>query len=106
MEDKLTEILNRIVSRIIEAADPSRIILFGSGARGSMTEDSDFDILVVVNREIHRRKTAQLIYKNISDIGFASDIIVITEKDVELYKDAEDSIINPALKEGIILFAA
>ncbi len=106
MDDRLSEILNRIVTRIIESVQPSRIILFGSGARGTMTRDSDFDLLVVVNREIHRRKTAQDIYKNISDVGFASDIIVVTEKDIELYKNADDIIIKPALKEGIVLFAA
>ncbi|MGE5682603.1 MAG: nucleotidyltransferase domain-containing protein [Bacillota bacterium] len=106
MEKNLTEVLNSIVSRIIETSSPEKVILFGSASRGNMTEDSDFDILVVMKNGTHRRKTAQLIYKNISDIGFASDIIVVTEEDVEHYKDEETSIISPALKEGKVLYAA
>lgn len=54
----------------------------------------------------HRRRTAQLIYKKISDIGFASDIIVVTEEDVEIFKDEENNIISPALEEGKVLYAA
>jgi predicted nucleotidyltransferase len=106
MEKNLTEVLNRIVSRIIETSNPAKIILFGSASRGNMADESDFDILVVMKNGTHRRRTAQLIYRNISDIGFASDIIVVTEEDVELYKDEETSIISPALKEGKVLYAA
>lgn len=106
METNLTEVLNNIVHRIIEASNPAKVILFGSASRGNMKEDSDFDILVVMKNGTHRRRTAQLIYKNISDIGFASDIIVVTEEDIELYKDEENSIIFPALKEGKVLYAA
>lgn len=50
-----------------------------------MNGQRDFDLLVVMKNGTHRRRTAQLIYKSISDIGFASDIIVVTEEDVELY---------------------
>lgn len=101
-----SEILNTIVARIISTSNPSKVILFGSAARGNMTENSDFDLLVVMKNGIHRRKTAQQIYRNISDIGFASDILVVTEDDVELYREDEASIINPALKEGRILYAS
>jgi len=106
MEKKLTEILNNIVSRIVEASNPEKVILFGSASRGNMNKESDFDILVVMKNGTHRRRTAHLIYKNISDIGFASDIIVVTEEDVELYTNEETSIIHPALKEGKVLYAA
>lgn len=106
MEKNLTEVLNNIVKRIIETSNPAKVILFGSASRGNMNKDSDFDILVVIKNGTHRRRTAQLIYKSISDIGFASDIVVVTEEDVELYKDEENSIISPALKEGKILYAA
>lgn len=32
--------------------------------------------------------------------------IIVTEEDVELYKNEETSIISPALKEGKVLYAA
>ena len=40
-------ILDAIVRRIVEIADPEKIILFGSAARGEMTRHSDVDLLVI-----------------------------------------------------------
>ena len=42
--------LDAIVASIVKAVDPERIILFGSGARGTMNDESDLDILVVKDR--------------------------------------------------------
>ena len=38
-------VLDEIVRRVIEVAQPDRIILFGSAARGQMGPDSDIDLL-------------------------------------------------------------
>jgi predicted nucleotidyltransferase len=40
-------ILQDIVQRIVDVAQPERIILFGSAARGEMGPHSDVDVLVV-----------------------------------------------------------
>ena len=40
-------ILADIVQRIVRAVDPDRIVLFGSGARGTMKAGSDLDLLIV-----------------------------------------------------------
>ncbi|MEI7813117.1 MAG: nucleotidyltransferase domain-containing protein [Ignavibacteria bacterium] len=101
-----TEILNSIVVRIIETSKPEKIILFGSAGRGMMNADSDFDFLIIMKNGSHRRRTAQLLYRNIADIGFASDIIVVTEEDIELYKNQDGTIIKPAMEEGKVLYAA
>lgn len=37
-----------VVRRVLTVATPTRIILFGSFARGDAAEDSDIDLLVVV----------------------------------------------------------
>ena len=36
-----------IVERIVRAANPEKIVLFGSAARGTMGPDSDYDFLVI-----------------------------------------------------------
>jgi len=41
------EVLAKIVQRIVEVAQPERIILFGSAAREDMGPHSDIDFLVV-----------------------------------------------------------
>ena len=43
-------LLAEIVRRIVERAQPLRIVLFGSAARGQMGVHSDLDLLVVMPR--------------------------------------------------------
>ncbi|MEW6380537.1 MAG: nucleotidyltransferase domain-containing protein [bacterium] len=102
----IESVLNEIVRRIVETVHPKRIILFGSAVRGNMGPDSDLDLLIVVSSGEHRRKTAQKIYRNLIGVGFATDIVVVTEGDLENYKDCIDLVIQPALEEGRVLYAA
>ena len=100
------ELLDRVVSRIVEIAQPLRIILFGSAAERRMGPDSDLDIVVVVRDGVHRRHTAQAIYKSLSGLGIPKDIIVITESDVRKYANNPSLVIYPALKQGKELYRA
>jgi predicted nucleotidyltransferase len=107
MHTKLSsQILQTIVDRVVATANPKKIILFGSAQKGNMGPNSDLDILVVMPSGIHRRKTAQSIYRNLIGVGFATDIIVVTEEDIEQYKDNIGFVIKPALEEGKVLYAA
>ncbi|MEW5804746.1 MAG: nucleotidyltransferase domain-containing protein [bacterium] len=103
---ELENIIREIVRRIVDTVHPKKIILFGSAVRGEMGPDSDFDFLVVVPSGEHRRRTAQKIYRNLIGVGFASDIIVVTEEDIELFKDHIGMVIRPAIEEGMVLYAA
>ncbi len=49
-------ILADIVRRVVEAADPEKIILFGSAARGTMGPDSDLDLLVIKGGKFNRHR--------------------------------------------------
>ena len=46
------EVLEKIIQRIVEVAQPEKIILFGSAARGAMGPHSDVDLLVVKSEEL------------------------------------------------------
>jgi predicted nucleotidyltransferase len=105
-KDSLDRILNETLKRILAVIKPKKVILFGSAARGSMGANSDIDLLVVVPSGVHRRQTAQKIYRNMVGVGFAADIIVVTEEDVERYKDRPGLVIMPAMEEGRVLYAA
>jgi len=102
----IKNILDEIIRRIIDVVHPKKIILFGSAARGEMGPDSDLDLLIIVSSGMHRRKTAQKIYRNLIGVGFAADIVVVTENDIELFKDNIGMVIRPALEEGRVLYAA
>ena len=100
------QLLEELVRRIVEAVHPLRIILFGSAARSEMGPDSDFDVLVVMPDGVHRRETAQLIYRRLLGLGFATDVVVVTQSDIERYASNPYMIINPALAEGKELYHA
>ena len=100
------QIITEVVRRIVETAHPLRIILFGSAVRGEMGADSDLDVLVIMPEGIHRRRTAQAIYRSLGGMGLAKDIIVVTAKDVQEYGQNPSLILFPALAEGKELYRA
>lgn len=101
-----TKLLNKLVTNIVEAAHPIKIILFGSAARHEMGPNSDLDVLVIMPDGIHRRKTAQTIYRHMIGFGFAKDIIVATESDIKRNASNPYMIYKQALAEGQELYNA
>jgi len=97
--------LQEIIRRVVEAAKPERIILFGSAARGEMGLNSDVDLLVV-RSGVHRRRLAMEIYRRLSGVGCPVDVVVVTPEDIERFKDSPALIIHTALKEGRAVYAA
>ncbi len=107
MTDKaLDDILKEMIHRILAVVQPRKVLLFGSAVRGDMHDNSDIDLLIIVPSGTHRRNTAQRIYRNMIGVGFAVDIVVVTEDDIEQFKNNIGMIIRPALEEGKILYAA
>lgn len=100
-----SEVIEQLVQRIIELVQPLRIILFGSAARGEMGPDSDIDVLVVMPEGVHRRQTAQLLYRQIRGLGVPFDILVATPDDLERHKDNIGLIYQSILREGREVYA-
>ena len=98
-------ILDNIIRRVVEIAAPERIILFGSAARGEMGRHRDVDLLVV-KRNVHRRRLAGDIYENLHGVGAPVDVVVVTPEDIERYGDSHALIIKPALREGRVVYDA
>ena len=100
------EAIEQLVRHIIELVHPLRIILFGSAARGEMESDSDIDVLVVMPEGVHRRRTAQLLYRQIRGLGVPFDILVATPDDLERHKDNIGLIYQRILREGREVYVA
>ena len=100
------EVIEQLVRRIIELVHPLRIILFGSAARGEMESDSDIDVLVVMPEGVHRRRTAQLLYRQIRGLGVPFDILVATPNDLERHRDNIGLIYKTILREGREVYVA
>jgi predicted nucleotidyltransferase len=100
------EVLDEIIRRIVKVAEPERIILFGSAARGTMGPNSDVDLLVIKRGHFHRGSLTEAIYMSLIGVGQAVDVIVVTPEDVERYQNSHPLVIAPALREGKVIYAA
>ena len=98
-------ILDDIIGRIVEAAQPERIILFGSAARGEMGPNSDVDLLTI-RKGGHSRKLMGQMYRKLHGVGAAVDAVMVSPADVERYKDSHALVIKPALAEGRVVYDA
>lgn len=99
-------VLDEIVRRVVEAAQPDRIILFGSAARDEMSPESDVDLLVIKSGVEHRGQLEERIYMNLFGVGVPVDVVVVTPEDVARIGDRVGSVIRPALREGREIYAA
>lgn len=91
--------LEEIIRRVVEVAQPERIILFGSAAKGEMTRNSDVDLLIVRDGADALELMAQ-IYRRLRGVGVPVDAIVVSSEDVARYRDSHALVIKAALREG------
>jgi predicted nucleotidyltransferase len=97
--------IDQLVQRIVQEVHPLRIVLFGSAVTGKTTPQSDIDLLVVMPEGIHRRRTAQLLYRKIRGVDAPFDILVATPTDLEKHKDSIGLIYRTILQEGREVYA-
>ena len=95
-----------IKRRIVRRFHPQRIVLFGSQARGEARPDSDVDLLVVMTHVEHRRRAATEIHAALAGIPLAVDVVVATPEDIVALADLSGTVIQPALAEGRVIYAA
>jgi predicted nucleotidyltransferase len=94
------------VDRIAAGFKPRRIVLFGSYARGSPTEDSDVDLLITKQRSSMPPLTAAGRIRIELGVPFPMDLIVCSEADVRRRIASGDDFLREALETGITLYAA
>ena len=96
--------IQEIVRRIVEVADPEKIILFGSYASGTATEDSDVDLLVVKNAVAAPHEETARIRRALDPFRVGCDLIVCSTEDFEVRRQARWHIVHQADKTGRIVY--
>lgn len=102
MQENVKNIILQIVSRY----DYKSIILFGSRARNDYKQNSDYDLLIIMQdnltmqelRVIQREIRKELALNNID-----ADVLVKTQMIINDYKNKKGNVIYSALKEGVEL---
>ena len=101
-----TAVIDEIVERIVAAANPVRVLLFGSAARGTMSAHSDVDVLVVVPDGVPIRAMAQELHVRMLGVDVPVDIVVATPSVLERYGNSRGLIYREALRHGREVYAA
>ena len=92
--------------RVVIAANPRKVILFGSFAKGTATSESDVDLLVIEQEVGSKRAEMVRLRKAIGSIGFPVDVLVVSEGEVSDWGHLPGTTMYWALKEGKILYEA
>ncbi len=98
--------LQHIVERIVAAAQPSRVILFGSFGRGDASPGSDLDIMVIKPHVPNRYEEMIRLRKAVGSIGTGVDLLVYSEAEYERRSQVPGTVLYWARKEGRPLYAA
>ena len=98
--------IREAVELLSRAANPVKIILFGSYARGDVSEESDLDFLIIEREVKARRRETVRLRDVLSPLRIPVDVIVISEKTYEEWKDTPGTVIYEAAREGRVVYAA
>jgi predicted nucleotidyltransferase len=96
-----SDILSRLVSLLVDAAQPQKIILFGSHARGEQTEDSNLDVIVILDKVSNRFDEMVRLRRALSPVKMPVDVLVYSEEDRGQWLG---TILHEALQEGHVLY--
>ena len=99
------EQIEEFARRLGEEFQPDRVVLFGSYARGTATEDSDVDLLVILPFE-GQPETQSVEMRMRLRPRFPMDLIVRTPEKVRERLEMDDDFMREILEEGKVLYAA
>lgn len=101
-------LLQRMTAAIVAEADPERVILFGSRARGEAGPDSDVDLIVIeaepFGPDRDRRAEAVRLWRALAGFRVPKDILVYSRDEVDYWRDSLNHVLARALREGTVLY--
>ena len=95
--------IGKITDQIAKKYRPSKIILFGSCAKGAFTENSDIDMLIIKETSDSRIKRIKEVLLSVdNDLPF--EPLVYTPLEIENRIKLGDFFVKTALKEGKVIY--
>ncbi len=100
------EVIDEVKQRLVKAYNPVAIYLFGSYAWGTPTEDSDLDLLIVVdasNEKSYKRPLPG--YDALFGMGISKDLIVYTKEEFERSSNNITTLSHKIKNNGALIYA-
>ena len=101
------ETLIKIKSIALQLFPGCKVILFGSRARLVHNIDSDYDILVVIDKTLSSEEKMPFrtqIRKTLLSYGILSDILIQSEQEISQKKQLTGHIVKTILQEGVAIW--
>lgn len=95
-------VIRRYARAIAQEFLPEKIILFGSYAYGTPTEDSDVDLLVIMPTRSQHEQAVRIQYRLTAP--FSADLIVRKPEQVRSRLAEKESFLTPILSQGKVLY--
>jgi HEPN domain-containing protein/predicted nucleotidyltransferase len=96
--------VDEAVDALVREFHPLKIFLFGSRARGDGREESDIDLLVVLERIDDRRKTRDALHKALPRLPVSVDVFAADREELARTGDSVGSFVYPVLREGEVVY--
>jgi len=100
------EIIEEVKKRLVEVYDPIAIYVFGSYAWGCPTEDSDLDLLIVVDEsdeKSYKRPVAG--HRALRGLDLSKDLIVKTKEEFEQASGNITTLMYKIKNDGELIYA-
>lgn len=98
--------INNAISELIKAYQPESIYLFGSYAWGTPNDDSDLDLLIIVDhtdQDVYTRPIAG--HHALWGLGIPKDLIVYTQKEFDQEASDVTTLCHKIEQTGIKVYA-
>lgn len=102
--DQKKKILDSTVKRLTEKLDVEKIILFGSFLKETETQDSDIDLLVMVNTKKKGVERYAMVSELLEPRQMPMDLIIKTPAEMKRREKYFDPFINSIRKIGVVLY--
>jgi predicted nucleotidyltransferase len=98
------DLVQDIVQRIVKTAQPDKVILFGSRARGNPRPDSDFDLLVIKDSDEPGYRRDASLYLALAGLNAPVDVMVYTPEEVKEWSAVPQAFVTTAVREGKVVY--
>ncbi len=100
------ETIEKAVELLRAAANPRKIILFGSYATGEVDDDSDIDLLVVEDGAPDVMAEMVRLRRTLSPLRIPADVVVVSQDYYEYWLDTPGNLMFEIALDGKVLYEA